>query len=93
MPDFPIRDVFAPLGWIFLVLLGINAALFVMLVFLREKWTFIRRRREKIRARLAPSVERLVGGADPNAVVEELRPRVRACGAATVPWPPGSFVT
>ena len=39
MPDFPFLDVFAPLGWIFLVLLAINAGLFVVLVVLREKWT------------------------------------------------------
>ena len=80
MPDFPIRDVFAPLGWIFVVLLGVNAVLFFVLVFLREKWVFFRRRRERVRARLTPVVERLVSGADPDAIAEELRPLVAGLG-------------
>jgi HEAT repeats len=76
MPDFPIRDVFAPLGWIFLALLAVNAMLFLLLVFLREKWTFRRRRRERIRRRLTPAVQRLVSGGDPDGGIEELRPQV-----------------
>jgi HEAT repeat protein len=80
MPDFPIRDVFAPLGWIFLALLAVNAVLFVLLVVLREKWTFYRRRRERIRAQLTPSVERLVSGSDPESIAEELRPQVASLG-------------
>jgi HEAT repeat protein len=80
MPDFPIRDVFAPLGWIFLGLLAINALLFLVLVLMREKWVFYRRRRQRVRAQLAPSVERLVSDDDPNGIVEELRPRVANLG-------------
>jgi HEAT repeat protein len=76
MPDFPIRDVFEPLGWVFLALLAVNLLLFLLLVFLREKWTFYRRRRERIRGRLLPAAERLVSGGDPNGIIEELRPQV-----------------
>jgi HEAT repeat protein len=73
MPDFPIRDVFEPLGWVFLALLAVNLLLFLLLVFLREKWTFYRRRRERIRGRLLPAAERLVSGDDPNGIIEDLR--------------------
>jgi HEAT repeat protein len=80
MPDFPIRDVFAPLGWIFLALLAVNAVLFVLLVVLREKWIFYRRRRERIRARLTPSFELLLSRSDPEGIAEELRPQVARLG-------------
>lgn len=85
MPDFPIRDVFAPLGWIFVALLAINAVLFLLVVFLREKWTLFRRRRERVRARLAPTVERLVKDGDPNGITEELRPLVAGLGRSDRP--------
>jgi HEAT repeat protein len=76
MPDFPIRDVFAPLGWIVLVLFAANVVLFALLVVLRENWVFFRRRRDRIRARLAPVVERLVSAIDPDRTTEELRPLI-----------------
>jgi hypothetical protein len=67
MSDLPIADLFAPLAWIFLVLLAANLLLFVVLVLHRENWSFFQRRRARIRARLAPLVERLVRGDDPGA--------------------------
>ena len=85
MPDFPIRDVFAPLGWIFLVLLAVNAVLFILLVLLREKWVLYRRRRERVRSRLTPSVERVVSGSDPEGLTEELRPLVAGLSDADRP--------
>ena len=39
-----------------------------------------RRRRERIRARLTPAVERLVSGSDQEVVVSELRPQVARLG-------------
>lgn len=80
MPDFPIRDVFAPLGWVFLVLLTANLVLFVLLLVLREKWRLFSRRRERIRERLAPILERLVSGADREPMTEELRLVIASLG-------------
>jgi HEAT repeat protein len=80
MPDFPIHDVFAPLGWIFLVLLAVNIVLLLLLVLLREKWRLYRRRAEQTRARLTPLLERLVSRSDPQGIVEELRPRMASLG-------------
>jgi HEAT repeat protein len=72
VPDFPIRDVFAPLGWIFLVLLGANLVLFVVLVGLREHWLRHERKRAPTRERLEPAIERLVEGRDPDGTAAEL---------------------
>lgn len=72
MPDFPVRDVFGPLGWIFLVLLAANLVFFVLLVALREHWLFYERRRLPIRERLEPVVKRLVEGRDPENTAAEL---------------------
>jgi HEAT repeat protein len=80
MPDFPIPDVFEPLGWIFLGLLAVNVLLFILLVVLREQWSLHERRRARIRARLAPIVERVVRGDDPQGAVEEVRPLLAAFG-------------
>jgi hypothetical protein len=49
VPDFPINDVLAPVGWIFLALLALNLVLFAALVVLREQWSLLAYRREKIR--------------------------------------------
>jgi hypothetical protein len=72
VPDFPIRGVFAPLGWIFVVLLGANLLLFAVLVGLREHWRRHERRREPIREQLEPVIERLVEGRDPDTTAAEL---------------------
>ena len=80
MPDFPIRDVFEPVGWIFLLLLVINLLLFSLLVGLREQWTFFRHRRARVRDRLLPVVERVVQGDDSHLAVEELRPLIATFG-------------
>ena len=80
MLDFPINDVYAPVGWIFVVLLAANLALFVALVVLREQWVLLARRRERIRARLAPVVERLLASDDPEDAAEQLRPVVADLG-------------
>jgi len=72
VPDFPVRDVFAPLGWTFLVLLAANVVFFVLLVGLREHWLLYERRRPPIRERLEPVVKRLVEGRDPENTAAEL---------------------
>jgi HEAT repeat protein len=72
VPDFPVRDVFAPLGWIFVLLLAADLLLFVVLVALREHWLFYERRRAPIRERLEPVVARLVDGRDPEGTAAEL---------------------
>ncbi len=79
MPDFPINDVLAPVGWIFLALLAANLLLFAALVVLREQWAFHARRRERIRSQLEPFLERLLTG-DPDRAVDELRSRVASLG-------------
>lgn len=80
MPDFPINDLFAPVGWIFVALLAGNLLLFAALVVLREQWAFHARRRERIGARLEPLVERLLVSDDPDHAVAELRPLVAGLG-------------
>lgn len=72
MPDFPVRDVFGPLGWTFLVLLAANLVFFVLLVGLREHWLLYERKRAPIRERLEPVVKRLVEGRDPENTAAEL---------------------
>ena len=85
MTDFPIQDVFAPLGWIFVVLLAANVVLYAFLIGLHEKWWVYRHRREHIRERLAPIVERLVSGADAEQASDELRPVVASLSRAERP--------
>jgi HEAT repeat protein len=78
--DFPINDVLAPVGWIFVALLAANVVLFVALVVLREQWVFYARRRERIRARLEPAVAQLLESGDFVRAVSELRPLVAGLG-------------
>ena len=85
MPDFPVRDVFDPLGWIFLVLLAANVVLFIVLVVLREHWVFYERRRAPIRERLEPVIERLVEGRDPEDTAAELKRIVGGLGRTSRP--------
>jgi HEAT repeat protein len=80
VPDFPINDVLAPVGWIFLALLAVNLLLFAALVVLREEWSFHVRRRERIRARLGPVVERHLTSGDPLHAAEQLRPVIAGLG-------------
>lgn len=80
MPDFPVRDVFAPLGWIFVVLLGANLVLYLVLIGLREHWVLFERRRETLRKRLAPVIERLVEGQDREDTIAELARIVAGLG-------------
>lgn len=80
MPDFPVNDVLAPVGWVFLVLLAANLILFAALVVLREQWVFHARRRERIRTRLQPVLERLTTGGQLERAAAELRPLVAALG-------------
>lgn len=80
MPDFPLNEVLAPVGWIFLALLAANLLLFVVLVALREQWSFYVRRRERIRARLAPVVQRHLASGDPGVAAEQLRLVVAGLG-------------
>ena len=85
MPDFPVRDVFDPLGWAFLVLLVANLVLFIVLVVLRENWVFYERRRAPIRERLEPVIERLVEGRDPEDTAAELERIVAGLGRTSRP--------
>jgi HEAT repeat protein len=78
--DFPTNDVLAPVAWIFLALLAANVVLFAALVVLREQWTFHARRRERVRARLAPVVQRVLASGDPQEAAERLRPVVLGLG-------------
>jgi HEAT repeat protein len=78
--DLPGQDLFEPFGWIFLVLLALNALLFVLLVVLREQWSFLMRRRRRIGARLAPFIEQLGSEGDPERVAEELQSVVESLG-------------
>lgn len=80
MPDFPVRDVFDPLGWILVVLLVANLVLYALLVALRENWVLYERRRATLRKRLAPVIERLVEGRDREATTAELARIVASLG-------------
>jgi HEAT repeat protein len=73
VPDFPIRDVFGPLGWTFVGLLGANLLFFIVLIALREHWLLYERRRAKIREGLEPVIERLVEGRDREDTTAELK--------------------
>jgi hypothetical protein len=85
VPDFPVRDVFDPLGWIFLVLLAANLVLFILLVGLREHWVLYERRRAPIRERLEPVIRRLVEGRDPEDTAAELERIVAGLGRTSRP--------
>jgi HEAT repeat protein len=71
--SFPVRDVFEPLGWVFVALLALNLLLFVVLVVLRENWAFFQRRRAAVNAGLSPILERLVQDGDTARAIGELR--------------------
>jgi HEAT repeat protein len=79
VPDFPINDVLAPVGWIFVALLAANLVLFLALVVLREQWVFHARRRQRISERLGP-VEGLLTSGNPERAAAELRPLVAGLG-------------
>jgi HEAT repeat protein len=83
--DLPGQDLFEPFGWIFLLLLALNALLYAMLVVLREQWWFLMRRRRRIGLRLAPVIEQLASGGDPERVAEELQPVVESLGSQQRP--------
>jgi hypothetical protein len=85
VPDFPVRDVFDPLGWTFLVLLAANLVLFILLVALREHWVLYERRRAPIRERLEPVIERLVEGRDREETTAELKRIVAGLGRTSRP--------
>jgi HEAT repeat protein len=78
--SFPVRDVFEPLGWIFVALLALNVLLLVVLVVLRENWAFFQRRRAAVNAGLSPILERLVQDGDSERAIGELRVLVGGLG-------------
>ena len=83
--DLPLDGLFEPFGWIFLVLLGANLAMFLGLIVVRENWVLQRRHRERIRVRLEPVVERLKTSDDPQRAADEVTPIIRKLGRQARP--------